>query len=67
MSVATAFLVIAVIVFIAAERRACVVIRRLHTHQVETVRIGVLRLITIIAVLATVALATAMWLSPIVL
>ena len=66
-AVATAFLVIAVIVFIAAERRACVVIRRLHTHQVETVRIGVLRLITIIAVLATVALATAMWLSPIVL
>ena len=66
-AVATAFLVIAVIVFIAEERRACVVIRRLHTHQVETVRIGVLRLITIIAVLATVALATAMWLSPIVL
>lgn len=66
-AVATAFLVIAVIVFIAAERRACVVIRRLHTHQVETVRIGVLRLITIIAVLATVALAIAMWLSPIVL
>ena len=60
-------LVIAVIVFIAAERRACVVISRLHTHQVETVRIGVLRLITIVAVLATLALAIAMWLSPIVL
>jgi putative membrane protein len=66
-AVATAFLVIAVIVFIAAERRACVVISRLHTHQVETVRIGVLRLITIVAVVATLALAIAMWLSPIVL
>jgi putative membrane protein len=66
-AVATAFLVIAVIVFIAAERRACVVISRLHTHQVETVSIGVLRLITIVAVLATLALAIAMWLSPIVL
>jgi hypothetical protein len=31
------------------------------------VRIGVLRLITIVAVLATLALAIAMWLSPIVL
>ena len=66
-AVATAFLVIAVIVFIAAERRACVVIRRLHTHEVETVRIGLLRLVTIVAVIATVALAIAMWLSPIVL
>jgi putative membrane protein len=66
-AVATAFLVIADIVFIAAERRACVVIRRLHTHEVETVRIGVLRLITIIAVVATVALTAAIWLSPIVL
>jgi putative membrane protein len=62
--IATAFLVLAVIVFIAAERRASVVIRRLHTHEVETVKIGVLRLITVLAVVATLALAAAMWLSP---
>src|SRR5690348_14116809 len=43
-AIATAFLAIAIIVFIAAERRACIVIRRLHTHQVETVKIAVLRL-----------------------
>lgn len=60
--VATAFLLIALIIFIAAERRACVVIRRLHTHEVETVKIGVLRLITGVTVAATLALAAALWL-----
>lgn len=61
-AIATAFLAIAIIVFIAAERRACIVIRRLHTHQVETVKIAVLRLITIVTVGATMALIAAMWL-----
>lgn len=61
-AVATAFLVIALIIFVAAERRACIVIRRLHTHQVETVKIGVLRLITGVAVAATLALIAALWL-----
>jgi putative membrane protein len=61
-AVATAFLTVAIIVFIAAERRACLVIRRLHTHQVETVRISVLRFITIVTVAATVALIASMWL-----
>jgi putative membrane protein len=61
-AIATAFLVIAIIIFIAAERRACVVIRRLHTHKVETVKIGVVRLITIVTVAATLALIAAIWL-----
>ncbi|HEX5238692.1 MAG TPA: DUF202 domain-containing protein [Sphingomicrobium sp.] len=61
-AIATAFLVIALIIFIAAERRACVVIRRLHTHQVETVKIAVIRLITIVTVAATLALIAALWL-----
>jgi inner membrane protein YidH len=61
-AVATAFLLIAIIIFVAAERRACVVIRRLHTHKVETVKIGVVRLITIVTVAATVALIAAIWL-----
>ena len=60
--VATAFLAIAIIIFIAAERRACIVIRRLHTHKVETVKVGVLRLITVVSVAATVASIAAMWL-----
>lgn len=61
-AIATAFLVIALIVFVAAERRACIVIRRLHTHQVETVKIAVLRLITVVTVAATLALIAALWL-----
>lgn len=61
-AVATAFLVIAIIIFVAAERRACIVIRRLHTHEVETVKIGVLRLITVVTVAATLALIAALWL-----
>jgi putative membrane protein len=60
-AVATTFLVIAIIIFIAADRRATVVIRRLHTHEVETVKIGVVRLITIATVAATVALIAAIW------
>jgi putative membrane protein len=61
-AVATVFLVIAIIIFLAADRRACTVIRRLHTHQVETVKIGVVRLITIVTVAATLALIAAIWL-----
>ena len=60
--VATCFLVIAIIVFIAAERRAGMVIRRLHAHEIETVKIGVLRLITVVTVAATLALIAAVWL-----
>ena len=60
-AIATAFLLIALIIFVAAERRACVVIRRLHTHQVETVKIAVLRLITVVTVAATLALIAALW------
>lgn len=61
-AIATAFLIIGIIIFVAAERRACVVIRRLHTHQVETVKIAVVRLITIVTVAATLALIAALWL-----
>ena len=60
--VATAFLVIAILIFIAAERRACVVHERLHAHRVQTIRITRIRLITWIAVASTLALAAAMWL-----
>jgi putative membrane protein len=60
-AIATAFLAIAMIGFIAAERRAGIVIRRLHTHQVETVKIGVVRLVTIVAVTATACLIGSIW------
>jgi putative membrane protein len=61
-AIASAFLVIAIIIFVAAERRASTVIHRLHTHQVETVKIGILRLITFVTVAATLALIAALWL-----
>jgi putative membrane protein len=61
-AIATAFLAIAIIIFLAADRRACIVIRRLHTHQVETVKIGIVRLITVVTVAATLALIAAIWL-----
>jgi len=60
--IASVFLLIAVMIFIAAERRACTVLRRLHAHQVTTIKITNLRLITVAAVLATVSLLGVIWL-----
>lgn len=61
-AIATLFLLIAIFIFAAAERRACSVIERLSTHAVETVRIRNLRLITIAIAIAVVALIAAIWL-----
>ena len=61
-AIATAFLLIAIVIFLAADRRASAVIKRLHTHEVESVKIGVVRLITFVTVAATVALIAAIWL-----
>ena len=61
-AVATAFLLIAVIIFAAAERRSTMVVQRLHTHEVETIRIGILRLITTVTIAATLAITAALWL-----
>jgi len=61
-AIATAFLLIAIAIFIAAERRACRVLRRLHTHEVETVHIRFLRMVTAAIIAATVALIAALWL-----
>ena len=61
--IATIFLGIAIFIFIAAERRACAVLHRLHVHQVTTIRITNIRLISIAAVVATVCLMVVMWLS----
>ena len=61
-AVATAFLAIAIMIFLAAERRTCAVLARLHAHEVETMRVTRIRLITIVAVIATAALAAGLWL-----
>lgn len=60
-AIATAFLGIGVLIFLVSERRACAVISRFKPHEVETFRLVNVRLITWAAVIATVALAAAMW------
>lgn len=61
-AVATIFLVIAVLIFVAADRRACQVLGRLQAHQVVTVRTSSIRLITYLTVAATILLGIAIWL-----
>ena len=61
-AIATVFLLIAIVMFSSAERRACAVLSRLKAHEVETVRIRGLRLVTYAIIAATVALIAAMWL-----
>lgn len=60
-AIATVFLVIAIIIFVAAERRACAVMNRLTSHEVKTVRAINLRLLTGLAVAATLGLIAAIW------
>jgi putative membrane protein len=61
-AIATSFLLIGIVIFATAERRACAVLSRLSPHKVETVRIRNLRLITGALILTTLALVAAMWL-----
>lgn len=60
--IATTFLLIAILIFVAAERRACAVQARMHTHEVRTVKVSVMRVITVATVGATAALIAAIWL-----
>lgn len=59
--IATAILVIGVLIFIAAERRSAAVMKRLETHQVKAFKPLNLRLITAVLVLATASLIAAIW------
>lgn len=61
-AIATVFLAVSIPIFIGAQRKACAVLDRLHAHQVKTVRVRNLRLVTYSVVLAAVALIAAMWL-----
>jgi putative membrane protein len=60
--IATAFLLVAMAVFVTAERRACRVIGHLSAHKVETVRTRNLRIMTFTIVAAIAALIAALWL-----
>ncbi|HEV2079793.1 MAG TPA: DUF202 domain-containing protein [Allosphingosinicella sp.] len=61
-AIATAFLLIGIFIFISAERRAGAVRNRLDSHEVKTFKLVNLRLITAAMVIATAALAVAIWL-----
>jgi putative membrane protein len=61
-AIATAFMVIGAVIFVAAERRACSILARLEPHKVETVRVRNLRIITAATILSIAALIAALWL-----
>ena len=60
-AIATVFLLIAIFIFIAAERRACAVLERLDAHKVESFRRVNLRLISWSTIIATLALIAGIW------
>jgi putative membrane protein len=64
-AIASAFLVLAILVIILAERRAAAVIERLDSHVVTTARRMNLRLFTAIVALGAGVLALAIWLLPV--
>lgn len=60
--IATAFLLIAILIFLAAERRASAVSSRLETHKVLSVNTTNIRIVSFASVAATIALVAAIWL-----
>jgi putative membrane protein len=61
-AIATAFLILAIIVIIAAERRASAVMSRLSAHVIQTARTVNLRLFAAVISLCAAALIAAIWL-----
>jgi putative membrane protein len=60
-AIATMFLVIAIFIFISAERRACGIIARLEPHEIKALHPVKMRLLTGGLVVATLALGIAIW------
>jgi putative membrane protein len=63
-AIATLFLLLAIYLFVAAERRACEVLDRLSTHAVKEFSNGRLRIMVVIATIGVLALIAAMWSLP---
>lgn len=61
-SIATAFLLLAIVVIILAERRASAVMERLRTHMIVSARPMNLRVFTAVITLGATALIAAIWL-----
>lgn len=60
-AIATAFLVTAIYIIVVAERRACSVMERFDERKAAEMRPMNLRVITIVTVMATIALIAAIW------
>ena len=60
--IASTFLLVAIVIFVTAERRACAVLARLHTHRVLAVKTAGIRIISFASIAATAALIAAIWL-----
>ena len=60
--IATGFLLIAVMIFVGAERRSCAVFSRLETHKVQSVKLTNIRVLAYASIGATMALIAAIWL-----
>lgn len=64
MALASAFILVAIAVFIAAQRKAVAVANRLEHHKAEPMRGLALRLIAAALVSASAGLAAAIWMLP---
>lgn len=62
--IATMFLVIAIGIFISAERRACSIFSRLDAHKVDAVKPIRIRIMAWFLASATTALVVAFWVLP---
>ena len=62
-AIATLFLLIGIALLAAAERRAAWIVKHLHVHEVETLRVRNMRMITGVTALATLVLIAALWLT----
>jgi putative membrane protein len=63
-AIATLFLLLAIFLFVAAERRARQVLNRLSTHAVKEFSNGRLRIMVVVAIIGVLALIAAMWTLP---
>lgn len=61
-AIASVFLGIAIFIFLSAERRACRILGKLDPHKVAAIKPMRIRLMSWALVVATLALAAALWL-----
>lgn len=62
-AMASGFLLIAILVFFSAERRACTTVARLEAHQIKALKPMRIRLLAWLLIAATFALLAAIWLA----